>query len=156
MTRDVWNHSAASVPDSAPPSVSPSVAEARDKRKRLEWLATISPRHEIELRRVLAAAARAREIAELRAFVADIKGQTPPDELRAFVADIKGQTPQAELRAFVADITGMSEAEWDPSKHPRGGFPDNAGKFSQASGAGRSTPENRLADAVLKRNSMVT
>jgi hypothetical protein len=37
---------------------------------------------------------------------------------------------EAELRAFVRDITTVREADWDPAKHPRGGFPQNRGMFS--------------------------
>ncbi len=44
---------------------------------------------------------------------------------------------EQELLEFVRAIT---EAGWDPSKHPRGGNPQNRGEFSSAGGGGAGAP----------------
>jgi hypothetical protein len=85
------------------PSRNPEVI-AREKLAQLEWLATFSPRHEEELRRLRREEAKARE--------------------------------KQEHLAWLASISAVNEAEWDPAKHPRGGFSQNRGWFSQTSGAG--------------------
>ncbi len=50
-------------------------------------------------------------------------------------------TREQELLEFVRAIT---EAGWDPSKHPRGDNPQNRGEFSSAGGGGASAPSRSL------------
>jgi hypothetical protein len=113
------------------PSRNPEV-RAREKLAQLEWLATFSPRHEEELRRLRREEAQARE--------------------------------KQEHLAWLASISAVSEAEWDPAKHPRGGFAQNRGWFSTTSGAGGGSGDAgesysfggrkgpSIADAVRDRN----
>ena len=76
------------------PSRNPEVI-AREKLAQLEWLATFSPQHEEQLRRLRREEAKARE--------------------------------KQEHLAWLASISAVNEAEWDPAKHPRGGFSQNRG-----------------------------
>jgi hypothetical protein len=43
-----------------------------------------------------------------------------------------------ETKDWVASITTTYEGEWDPAKHPRGGFPENPGWFSPSGGGGQA------------------
>jgi hypothetical protein len=78
-------------------------APASSDRSYHEWLARISPRHEIELRRLSEEQAEAGH--------------------------------QQRLSDFLARILSVQEADWDPAKHPRGGYPENRGWFSPKWGA---------------------
>jgi hypothetical protein len=101
------------------PSRNPEVI-AQEKRAQLEWLATFSPRHEEELRRLRREEARARE--------------------------------REEHLAWLASISAVSEAEWDPTKHPRGGFSQNRGWFSPTSGAGDSGAAPAVSTGAASHN----
>ncbi|MBI2823391.1 MAG: hypothetical protein HYX69_01730 [Planctomycetia bacterium] len=74
-----------------------------------------------------------------------------PDEALLFAQELRGDPPIDEevLRDWVAAITGcedttsVCEGEWDPAKHPRGGYSQNVGWFLSA---GTSGGESHASD----------
>ena len=91
----------------APRSEHSAAAKSAAERERLEWLAAISTEHEERLQHELNA------------------------ELEAERHSQEALTHQQ----WLADISTVHEA-WDPSKHPRGGNPENTGQFSHTGGSG--------------------
>jgi hypothetical protein len=107
--------------------------KAREERAKLEWPATISTRHEVQLRLLLNEEAKAARDRENLEWVASITEPEWGD---------RSDIPLSEsTRAFVDAITGpemsrLCEGGCDPAKHPRGGYPQNRGWWSPASGGG--------------------
>ncbi len=65
-------------------------------------------------------------------FAQAILGNPVPAQSRQLTEALAEQ----ELLEWVASISTALEGPWDPAKHPRGGFPQNRGWFSQTSGVG--------------------
>ena len=112
--------------------VSPQ-AKALAERRELERLAQFSTSHAKALRSLQTAEAGARRDRQLLEWAAQISTQAE-DKLRAL------QRKEAEERdawggaeQFVATLL---EGNWDPSKHPRGAFPQNRGWWSPRGGSG--------------------
>jgi len=108
---------------------------------------------------------------ELREWVASITTpswprsarETPDEELLEWVAAIT--TPSwgsparenlsPEYLEWIAAITGVDEGQWDPAKHPRGGYPQNRGWWSPGGGGGNSggaASDGRGGERKLLRN----
>jgi hypothetical protein len=91
----------------APRNEHSAAAKFAAERKRLEWLAAISTEHEEQLQHELNA---------------ELEAERHSQEALAH-------------QQWLADISTVHEA-WDPSKHPRGGNPENTGQFSHTGGSG--------------------
>lgn len=117
------------------PHLPAAESEARAKRERLEWLATFSSEHASQLRRLLSDEAEARRQREQLEWLAKIS-PVHESELRRL------QAAEAEIREVqeyaqrLYEETTLLEGQWDPAKHPRGAFSQNAGWFSPSSGSG--------------------
>lgn len=57
------------------------------------------------------------------------------------------QAAEQELFEWLADVTTLFEDGWDPTKHPRGAFPQNRGWFSPT-GAKQAAPADGPGDAT--------
>jgi hypothetical protein len=119
------------------PNPAAAKAEARIERERLEWLATISPRHEQELRRLQSAEAEARRQREQLEWLATISTRHENELRRLQAAEAQARNVQAYYERLVRS-SNLEEATWDPSKHPRRGGAPNAGWFASTGGAGGS------------------
>src|SRR5262249_34315604 len=101
----------------------PAAAEAkvRAEREHLEWLAQISPRHEHLLRKLQSEEAEARRQREELEWLATIseKHERPLRQLQA--AELEAQRAQ-QAATWFSETSNLQEANWDPAKHPRGGF----------------------------------
>jgi hypothetical protein len=89
---------------------------------------------------------------ETAAFVRDLLGLPAPKEnmsldesadqrrLREFVSAITSghdeSITEEQQREFLVSISTAHESMWDPSKHPRGGYPANPGWFSPSGSGG--------------------
>ena len=98
---------------------------------------------------------------ELAAFVRAVNGEPEPVDprsLAAFVAAINGRpdpNQQREFEEFVGLVTGVSEAVWDPTKHPRTNVPPNRAWFAKTGGSGATANTGAspsLFDAIVRRN----
>ncbi len=126
------------------PDLAARRAEARRRYEQLEWLASISERHERELRAIQRQQAETRHQRETLEWLASIS-ERHEEQLRKLVGK------EAEMRAIetfierlanglpveVADGPSVQEAKWDSSKHPRvaKGNPDG-GEFTSKGGEG--------------------
>lgn len=76
----------------------------------------------------------------------------PPSDAWLFAQALLGNPvpnySEQEHLEWVAEITGVREGSWDPAKHPKGGFPQNRGWFSRASGSGPASPGVNDGSAV--------
>jgi hypothetical protein len=114
-------------------STSRAEADSRAKREQLEWLAQISSRHEDQLRRSSSAEAEARREREQLEWLAKIS-TVHDSKLRTLLRE------EAESRESQQRVERLAEAllegTWDPSKHPKGAFPQNRGWWSPTGGSG--------------------
>ena len=111
-----------------------SEARANREREQLEWLARISTEHERQLRRLLIneAAVRAdRERLEWAAGISTDHGRM----LRSLLGNEAEERDRLDRLEWLSERSNLQEADWDPDKHPRGGYPQNRGWWSPASGA---------------------
>ena len=131
-------------------------AEARAKREQLEWLASISSRHEEQLRRLLNAEAEARHQRELLEWLATIS-EEHEWKLRTLLREEANAREEQRLWERYTEDQTAQEA-WDSSKHPRQGGPPNPGWWASAGGGG--APGNAggspsFLDAVVRRNQAI-
>jgi len=77
----------------------------------------------------------------------DVAAATDASAAWQFAQAIQGKpvVDQQQHRQWLADISTMHEGEWDPSKHPRGGFPQNRGWWSSTGGAASGGSDDVLA-----------
>ncbi len=111
-------------------------AEARAKREQLEWLASISSKHEEQLRRLLNAEAEARHQRELLEWLATISEEHEWKLRTRLREEADAREAQRLWEQYTEDQ--FSQEAWDPSKHPRQGGPPNAGWWASAGGGGGS------------------
>ena len=116
------------------PNPAAATAEASRQREQLGWLASISTRHEAELRRLQSEEAQARHERELLDFLAAISTEHEAKLRHVLEEEAKTRAAQARWQAF-ADNANFQE-DWDAARHPRGGFSQNLGWFSPIGGAG--------------------
>ena len=141
------------------PSVSRAEAEARRERENLEWLAQFSTRHADELRSLLReeAEAKAAAIAEREQLEWMAQFSTRhADELRHLLREEADARQAKEDLLRFAESLNTQEAQWDPAKHPRGGFPQNHGWWSPAGGSVGSNRSPSFLDGIAQRNATVT
>ena len=119
------------------PSASAAEAEARRQRERLEWLASISDRHALELRRLQSAETEARRDRERLEWLAQFSTEHER-KLRTLLRE-EAESREGWRRAeqFAEQLL---EGSWDPSKHPKGAFPQNRGWWSPTGGASSEGP----------------
>ncbi len=141
------------------PVPSPCVAEAdaRAEREHLAWLASISPQHERQLRSLLSKEAEARAQRELLEWLATISPRHESQLRSLLVSEAQVRDAQERMQ-WLAEGSHAQEAQWDPSKHPHGAFPQNRGWWSPTGGAGGSGGGKQspsFFDAVIRRNQAV-
>ncbi len=98
------------------PTIVSRHARAKARREELQWLATFSPKHVEELRRLVAAESEARRQHELLQWAAKISTRAE-EKLRALQRE---QAKEREgWRRAEQFVESLLEGAWDPSKHPR-------------------------------------
>ena len=107
----------------------------RPTREQLEWLASISDRHRDELRRLQSAEAEARHQRELLAWLAQISPRHER-QLHGLLSEEAEAREAQERCKWLVESSNVQEAQWDPSRHPRGAFPQNRGWWSPTGGSG--------------------
>lgn len=133
------------------PSAPATQANARATREQLGWLATIAPERGSNLRAQLIEQADARADIEQLRWLAQIS-RPHESQLRSVLAAEAG-TAESQER-WLEERSNVQEADWDPSKHPRGAFSQNRGWFSQTagpSGSRKPPTERKLAQAEPDR-----
>ncbi len=122
----------------------PEIVDPETKRRllreELTCLATCSARHTDELRRLDAADEAARRDRELLEWAAQIS-EKAAERLRVLKRDEAAEKEAWRRAAEYAEF--LRETTWDPSKHPRGAFPQNRGWFSPTHG--QASPVLRAA-----------
>lgn len=139
-----------------------AMASTSSERQRLERLAQYSPRHRDVLRNLTQRDAEARTDRRLLEWCANFspRCETRLRDLARHDARRDGWLPSEAL------AEALSSRSWDPSKHPRGGYPENPGRWSPAAGGGsksstsserssRDDSENLLAFADTEREDAV-
>jgi len=119
-------------------------------REQLEWLASFSTEHEEQLRKLDSLEAESRREREQLEWVAEISTEHEA-RLRNILA-AEAEARQRQARQSSDETPNLQEADWDASKHPRGGFSQNRGWFSSTAGAAGSEGRPTFLDAVIRRN----
>jgi hypothetical protein len=115
------------------PSASASEADARAKREYWQWLADILPEHERQMCKHLSREDEAHRQRELLEWLACIS-QEHEYQLHAL---LRAEAEERERQQYVQQPGNtLLERTWDPSKHPKGAFPQNRGWWSPTTGTG--------------------
>ena len=120
------------------PSISTPESDLHAQREQLAWLATISPKHDSQLRGLL------REQTDATAERAQFEwlARISPRHESQLRSLLRTEAEVAEARGRVEQLVeyaDVQEAKWDPAKHPRRGGPPNAGWFATTGGTSSST-----------------
>ncbi len=111
--------------------------KARAEREELERLARFSSRHAEQLRRLQADEKAARRNCEILEWAARIS----TDAEKRLRSVVRQETEEREAWQRAEQYAErLREGSWDPSKHPRGAFPQNRGWWSPTAGSGSAAP----------------
>lgn len=128
-----------------------AMASTSSERQRLERLAQYSPRHRDVLRNLTQRDAEARTDRRLLEWCANFspRCETRLRDLARHDARRDGWLPGEAL------AEALSSRSWDPSKHPRGGYPENPGRWSPAEGGGgdQAEPSTTRSRLLIRRAS---
>ena len=113
------------------PSPSAAEAEARRQREQLEWLASISDRHALELRRLQSAETEARREREQLEWLAQFSTEHERKLRTLLREEAEAREGWRRAEQFAEQLL---EGNWDSSKHPKGAFPQNRGWWSPTGG----------------------
>jgi hypothetical protein len=130
------------------PDPSAAARQAQADREQLKWLASISTRHEDQLRALESMELQAGRDREQLGWLVAISTEHEPTLRKLVSEEAESRVAQQYYERFVEGLT--AQEAWDASKHPRLGGPPNPGWWASTGGSVGATGFTSDAASVFR------